>query len=81
MKAIISAAVVAVALMGCGPDLDEAPAVGTAVQAVEQPGHELTEPQRLTNGQVFGPNVQADLNRPVFQDQFGYTVHSLGPTH
>ena len=82
MRAIISAAVVAVALMGCGPDLDEAPAVGSTAQALAtEPGHQFTEPQRLSNEQVFGTQVQADPNRPVFQDRFGYAVPALTPNH
>jgi hypothetical protein len=70
--------------MGCGPDLDEAPAVGSTAQAVEtmpDPGHQLTESKRLTNEQIFGTNVQADLNRPVFQDRYGYAAPALNPSH
>ncbi len=80
MRAMISAAVVAVGLMGCGPDLNEAPPVGAAAQAIEQKEPVVSVPERLRNEQLFGPTIQLDPSR-TFQDHFAYTVKALGPNH
>lgn len=56
MKRIVTAAVAALALWGCGPDDDALP-VGASAQAMviaEEPPPPITdEPKRLTNEELF----------------------------
>lgn len=83
MKALVTAAVVALALMGCGGLTEEEMQLGTSMQAMvaTDPPPVGDEPVRLSNAEVFSGTTKAHVSPddPTFADRYHYVVDVKPP--